>query len=84
MLDQSPRNELGKGILDPAVESKLLAAGVIYARRVFQPDGKYHLNTATTPISAIAANVLKPVKRQINTTLVSNYEQKRENHSIGA
>lgn len=83
MLDSSPRNELGKGILDPAVESKLLAAGIIYARRVFHPDGRYHLRTATTPIAAVAANVLKPIKRQINTTLVSNYEQKRENHYTG-
>lgn len=81
MLDQSPYNELGKGILDPAVESRLLAAGVIYARRVFHPDGKQHLRTATTPIKPIAANVLKP---PINSTLVSNYEQKRENHYLGA
>lgn len=84
MLDTSPRNELGKGILDPAVESKLLAAGVIYARRVFHADGKFHLRTATTPINAIAANILKPVKLPINSTLVSNYEQKRENHYLGA
>jgi hypothetical protein len=81
MLDTSPRNELGKNILDPAVESKLLAAGVIYARRVFHADGKFHLRTATTPINIIAANVLKP---PINSTLVSNYEQKRENHYLGA
>jgi hypothetical protein len=75
MLDPSPRNELGKGILDPAVESKLLAAGVSYARRIFHPDGKFHLNTATTPINLIAANILKPSKQQINTTLVFNEAQ---------
>lgn len=85
MLDTSPHNELGKGILDPAVENKLLAAGVIYARRVTHPDGKFHLRTATTPINTIAANVLKPAaRRQINNTLVSNYEQKRKSHCTGA
>jgi hypothetical protein len=75
MLDTSPRNELGKGILDPVVESKLLAAGVIYARRVFHADGKFHLRTATTPINAIAANILKPAKQQINSTLVFDCKQ---------
>jgi len=67
------RNELGKGILDPAVETELSAAGVTYARRVFHADGKYHLRTATTPIGTIAANVLRP---QINSTLVYTYAQK--------
>jgi len=78
MLDPSPYNELGKGILDPAVECKLLAAGITYAERVFHPDGKFHLRTATTPIDVIAVNVLKPAKLQINSTLVFNYAQKRK------
>lgn len=82
MLDTSPRNELGKGILDPAVEAKLLAAGVTYARRIFQPDGKFHLRTATTPISAVAANVLKPAK--LDNTLVFNHEQNRKSHYSSA
>lgn len=82
MLDLSPRNELGKDILGPAVESKLLAAGVTYARRVFHADGKFHLRTATTPISAVAANVLKPAK--LDNTLVFNHEQKRKSHRVSA
>jgi hypothetical protein len=59
-LDPSPRNELCKGLLDPEIEQRLLAQGATYAKRVFHPDGKFHLRTATTPINAIAANVLKP------------------------
>jgi len=61
-LDPSPRNELCKNILDPSVESELLAAGVTYARRGERLAGHYHLRTATTPITAVAAQVLKPVK----------------------
>lgn len=84
MLDTSPYNELGKGIFDPAVESKLLAAGFIYAERVFHPNGKYHLCVAKTPIADIAANVLKPIKHQVNSTLVFNYEQNRKSHCSSA
>ena len=70
-LDPSSRNELGKGILDPETEQRLLAQGVTYARRVFGGGGfyktedgqRYFLSTATTPINLIAANVLKPPYR---------------------
>ena len=75
MLDPSPYNELGKGILDPAVESELLAAGFIYAERIFHPDGKFHIRIAKTPINLIAANILKPTKPQINSTLVCGSAQ---------
>lgn len=63
-LDPSPHNELGKGILDPEVEQKLLAEGCTYARRVFgggfyrTEDGqRYFFRTAKTPINAIATNL---------------------------
>ena len=64
MLDPSPYNELGKSILDPETEQQLLERGITYAERVFHPDGKYHLRTATTPIDEIAVNVLKPSTRR--------------------
>ena len=67
MLDPSPYNELGKGILDPAVECFWRLASPARAR---QPRWEFHLRTATTPIDVIAVNVLKPAKLQINGTLV--------------
>lgn len=38
-LDASPDNELGKGLLDPAIEARLRAKGTLYARRIPR-DGK--------------------------------------------
>ncbi len=55
-LDPSPQNELGKGILDPELEQRLLADGYIYARRVFHGKG-YFLNLAKSPIRAIATKI---------------------------
>ena len=75
MLDLSPRNELGKDILGPAVESKLwrLASPM---PDVFHADGKFHLRTATTPISAVAANVLKPAKMDNTLVLIMSKSEK--------
>lgn len=69
MLDPSPYNELGKGVFDPETEQKLLEKGVTYAERVFHPNGKYHLRTATTPIDEIAVNVLAPPTRRFTASL---------------
>ena len=72
MLDPSPYNELGKGVFDPETEQRLLAQGVTFAERVFHPDGKYHLRTATTPIDEIAVNVLQlPRPKQITMRIAN-------------
>jgi len=71
MLDPSPRNELGKNILDPSVEEKLLAEGYTYARRVYRSDGHYHLRIAKAPIRLIATEIFLSGNHLINTTLVS-------------
>lgn len=68
-LDPSPRNELGKGILDPAEEQKLLADGYTYARRVFAPDGQFHLRVAKSDIATIATNLFASIPFQINSTV---------------
>ena len=70
-LDPSPRNELGKGILDPAQEKALLEQGYIYARRIFLPNGKSHLRLAKTSIKDIANRIaLDALRQQINNTIV--------------
>lgn len=71
-LEPSPRNELCKGILDQETEQRLLAQGYTYARRVYHPDGKYHLRTATTPIDEIAVAVLMTPRPKQITMRIAN------------
>lgn len=89
MLDSSPRNELGKGILDLAEEAKLLAQGYVYARRVFRADGSYFFNLCKTNIAPVATALFLSAAAlnqadQINNTLVFNHEQNRKSHYPGA
>jgi len=70
-LDPNPRNELGKGILDPAQEKQLLEQGYIYARRIFLPNGKSHLRLSKSPIKDVANRIaLDALKFQLNNTIV--------------
>ncbi len=59
MLDPNPLNELGKGTLDPAVEAKLLARGIVFAQTVMGPNGKTYLRTACRPIMQCYADAIR-------------------------
>jgi hypothetical protein len=48
-LDPHPLNELGRGILDPTVEAKLLASGVVFARTVRTKTGKSFIDCYFRP-----------------------------------
>lgn len=62
MLDPHPTNHLGKGILTADQESKLLAAGITYARRFTYQDerGKtaIAMMTSRRPIADVYRNVI--------------------------
>ncbi len=73
MLDQSPHNELGKGVLDPEQEQRLLAQGFVYAKRVFHGDNSYHLRLSKSPIRPIANDIT--FGHLLNNTLVFNHAQ---------
>ncbi len=57
-LDPNPLNELGKGILDAAVEEKLLAQGIVFAQTVHWQHGQY-LRTSKRPILQCYADAIK-------------------------
>lgn len=76
-LDPSPRNELGKNILDPSVEAELLAEGYTYARRVYHADGNYHLRLAKAPIRLIAAEIFLSGNHLVNNTILISRQNEK-------
>ncbi len=65
-LDPHPTNELGKGILDPEMEAKLLADGVIWANRVFHADGTYSLNCTFRPVMQVLTELRDHAEAYLN------------------
>ncbi len=63
MLDPNPLNELGKGILDPEVEAKLVERGIVFAQTVTRPDGATYLRTARRPITQCYADAISVLMR---------------------
>jgi hypothetical protein len=63
MLDPNPLNELGKGTLDPEVEAKLIARGIVFAQTVTRPDGATYLRTARRPITQCYADAINSLMR---------------------
>lgn len=66
-------NELGLGVLPPDTESRLVARGYTYARRVFDSgtSGEFHLCLCKGDIDKIAAKFLADnlkAKIQLNST----------------
>jgi hypothetical protein len=63
MLDPNPLNELGKGILDPKVEARLIERGIVFAQTVTRPDGATYLRTARRPITQCHADAISALMR---------------------
>lgn len=65
-LDAHPLNELGKGLLDPDVEAKLLAEGVVFAAivRPSNPKVPPYLTTSRRPIADVATEALSDAYRR--------------------
>ena len=62
-LDPNPLNELGKGILDPTVEAKLIERGIVFAQTITRPDGATYLRTARRPITQCYADAITSLMR---------------------
>jgi hypothetical protein len=60
-LDPNPANLLGKGILAPAEEARLLARGVVYAERVTMSDGQSFLATSVRPWKQACVALLRSI-----------------------
>lgn len=63
-----PRNILGRGVIDPVTERRLLARGIVHAHVETMPDGRTVLITSKRPWKAAMADFarsLLPVRRTI-------------------
>lgn len=65
-LDPNPANLLGKGILAPAEEARLLARGVVYAERVKMSDGQTFLATSVRPWREACVALLRSIVEPTN------------------
>lgn len=63
MLDPTPDNQLGKGILPTALEASLLAKGYVYARR-FTRNGITGLVTSKRPLADVARSWAEDAARR--------------------
>ncbi len=71
-LDPSSLNELGRSILDPALEARLIARGIVYARRRPSADGKRTvLTTSRRPLSVAIAGARQHGIEMIRTVPVT-------------
>lgn len=58
-------NLLGRGILDPAFEKRLLAEGVVFARFINHSNGKRSLQTTRRSLQETANNIQRSSRQQL-------------------
>lgn len=56
-LDPHPTNELGKGVIDPAAEARVLARGGVFARRLTTKFGDTFLVWTSRPLATVATDM---------------------------
>lgn len=58
-LDLHPQNKLGQNILEPAIEAKLLADGMVFARRLTDATGHTFIFCGQRPLTEFATDMVR-------------------------
>lgn len=69
-LDAHPQNELGQNVLDPAAEAKLLADGMVFARRLTDATGHTFIFCGKRPLTEFATDMVRSAHHRLELTPV--------------
>lgn len=69
-LDAHPKNELGKDVLDPGTEAKLLADGMVFARRLTDATGHTFIFCGKRPLTEFATDMVRSAHQRLSRTPV--------------